>query len=51
VDGADFAVFSGCLTGPNTGILGGCNNADLDLDADVDLADFASFELNFGAGP
>lgn len=51
VDGADFAVFSGCLTGPNTDILGGCNNADLDLDADVDLADFASFELNFGAGP
>jgi len=48
VDGADFAAFAGCLAGPGIGILAGCNDADLDLDEDVDVVDFASFQLNFG---
>lgn len=50
VDGADFTALADCLTGPGIGILGGCNDADLDLDADVDLADFAVFQLNFATG-
>jgi predicted dienelactone hydrolase len=50
VNGADFTTFADCLTGPGIGILGGCNDADLDLDADVDLADFAILQLNFGTG-
>jgi hypothetical protein len=50
VNGADFAAFAGCLTSPDVGILTACDDADLDLDADVDLADFAVFQLNFGTG-
>jgi len=50
VDGVDLAAFADCLTAPGTGILGGCNNVDLDLDIDVDQADLAFFELNCGTG-
>ena len=50
VNGADFTAFAGCLSGPDVGILTGCNDADLDLDADVDLANFAVFQLEFGTG-
>ncbi|HNQ22260.1 MAG TPA: dienelactone hydrolase family protein [Phycisphaerae bacterium] len=50
VNGADLAAFIDCLTGPQVAPLSGCDRADLDLDADVDLADFAVFQVNFGAG-
>lgn len=50
VNGADFTAFAGCLTGPDVGMLDGCNDADLDLDADVDLADFAALQRNCGDG-
>lgn len=50
VNGADFTAFTGCLTGPDNGMLTGCDDADLDLDVDVDLADSAVFQLNFGQG-
>jgi hypothetical protein len=49
-DRADFGAFAGYLVGPDVGIFSGCNNADLDLDMDVDLPDFAMFRLNFGTG-
>lgn len=50
VDGTDFTAFAGCLAGPGISTLGGCSDADLGLDADVDLADFVIFQLNFGTG-
>jgi dienelactone hydrolase len=50
VDEADFDILVGCLTGPGVTMLPGCDAADFDLDADVDGADFAAFQLNFAAG-
>jgi len=50
VDGADFGLFVGCLTGPGVAVLPGCEAADLALDADVDLTDFAILQPNFGTG-
>jgi hypothetical protein len=50
VDTADFAVFCICLMGPDVAVSGGCEGADLDFDLDADLADFAAFQVSFGAG-
>ncbi|HNU44794.1 MAG TPA: dockerin type I domain-containing protein [Phycisphaerae bacterium] len=50
VDIQDFAVLADCLTGPEVPPATGCENADLDQDVDVDLADFSVFQLHFGAG-
>ena len=48
VDLADFAILSGCLSGPETPPESGCTTADLDKDNDVDLADLAVFQQSFG---
>lgn len=50
VDAADLAAFSVCLRGPDIAVVGGCEGADLDFDLDADLADFAAFQVAFGAG-
>lgn len=48
VDLVDYAVFAGCMTGPNLGPIGaGCGCIDLDVDDDVDLRDFAEFMIIF----
>jgi hypothetical protein len=43
-DGADIAFFADCLAGP-TPAPEACTPADLDHDGDVDLADYARFQL------
>jgi hypothetical protein len=45
----DFAAFGSCLTGPDVALLSECEGADLDSDFDTDVADFAAFQLRFGA--
>lgn len=49
VDLDDYAQWDACLTGPNAGPLTlGCESFDLDTDIDVDLLDFALFQVLFG---
>ena len=43
----DFNLFAGCLTGPGVPAGPDCQPADLDGDADVDLADFWMFQRAF----
>jgi hypothetical protein len=45
VDLTDFAALAGCLSGPNVDAPDSCLQGDLDLDNDVDLADFGLFNL------
>ncbi|MFH0980451.1 MAG: M14 family metallopeptidase [Planctomycetota bacterium] len=47
---ADFVAFPPCLTGPGGGLLPGCGIFDFLDDGDVDLDDFARFQMVFG-GP
>jgi hypothetical protein len=48
LDIADYAIFAGCMTGPNGGLLAGCGPSDLDADrADVDLPDYSQFQDAF----
>ncbi len=47
---ADFVAFPECMTGPGGGILPGCGIFDFLNDGDVDLDDFARFQLAF-SGP
>lgn len=47
VTASDLASFSTCLAGPGASTPGSCDCADHDLDGDVDLADFAAFQLAF----
>ena len=50
VDELDYAAFHACLTGgPGGGLGTGCTPADLDEDGDVDLGDFADFQICYGA--
>ena len=44
LDLADFASLAGCMAGPGSDVPTECDCADMDLDADVDLADFAEFQ-------
>ncbi len=48
VDGLDLLPFGPCLAGPQRAVPGGCEQNDLDLDADVDLADFGRFQRQTG---
>lgn len=49
VDFADFMVFEGCMTAPesNDSLTTPCQNQDADQDGDVDLRDFAAFQTMF----
>jgi hypothetical protein len=45
VDGEDFLIIAGCVTGPGNGPVDDtCACGDLDGDTDVDLADFAALQ-------
>ncbi len=46
-DLADYAILSGCLTGPGTVLGAACACLDLDTDFDVDLLDFSLFQRGF----
>jgi hypothetical protein len=48
VDLGDFACFADCLVGPVHVPPDGCACADIDACADVDLADFAGFQVRLG---
>lgn len=43
----DHQKLAGCLAGPGTGAHGACQCADLDGNNDVDLGDFAAFQILF----
>ncbi len=47
VDSSDYSALSGCYTGPAGEPQGQCVQCDLDGDVDVDLIDFATFQVNF----
>lgn len=42
----DYACFRDCLTGPGGGLPNGCDRFDFDVDADVDLRNFATFQTS-----
>ncbi len=48
IDIDDFATCADCLQGPDTAVNPGCDCLDLDEDGDIDLADFAEFQVWFG---
>jgi len=50
VDSDDFVLFAGCLTGPDILPSADCVVADLMLDNDVDVGDFAEFQSAFFVG-
>jgi hypothetical protein len=47
VDLTDFAWMADCLDGPGSDLLTECSCADMDLDDNVDLADFAALQVAF----
>ena len=52
VDLDDYAQWTACVTGPGTGGLGpGCAAFDFDGDLDIDLIDYAEFQLVFTGWP
>jgi Tol biopolymer transport system component len=50
VDQADFVTLEACLTGPGVRPAEACRRADLDVDLDVDLYDFAILQANYTEG-
>ncbi len=50
ITNGEFATFAACMTGPDGGAGGACDNHDADSDLDVDLADFTTFQTLF-TGP
>jgi len=49
IDLQDFAIFRGCLSGPDQSAPSSpCRVMDFDQDTDVDLADWAAFQAVFG---
>lgn len=51
VDIHDFAMTTGCMSGPAETVVPGCTMFDLDTDSDVDLHDFAQFQIVFTGSP
>ncbi|NOX58837.1 MAG: hypothetical protein GXP29_08270, partial [Planctomycetes bacterium] len=49
VDDADAESMIGCLSGPDNDYALGCGSADLNVDSDVDLGDYAAFQEALGA--
>lgn len=50
VDFIDLSILVGCMTGPAVEVAPGCHASDLNLDAAVDLRDYAKFQAAF-TGP
>jgi hypothetical protein len=48
LDSSDFASLRGCMAGPASNVPAECDCADINLDGDVDLADFGNFQIEFG---
>ena len=48
VTASELAAFEDCATGPGADRRGGCAALDLDLDADIDLADFRALQVFVG---
>ncbi len=48
VDLSDHADFVDCMSGPGIALYSECDCGDFDRDCDVDHADFAGFQNNFG---
>lgn len=46
-DGSDFVALEACLDGPNAGVGLGCECFDFDDSGDIDLLDFAEFQVLF----
>ena len=46
----DHAVFVDCISGERVGPPDGCSSLDSDVDGDIDLKDFASFQRLFSGG-
>lgn len=51
VDGADYAMFQMCFTGPGTTPAPGCAAADMNGDGAVDMTDFIMLQLAFTGPP
>ena len=50
VDIDDLSAFLDCMTGPDGGIISGCDWSDLGADTDVDVFDLAEFQFVFTGG-
>ncbi len=48
IDLADYAALPACMAGPEGALLADCDVFDFDSDTDVDLYDFACFQVVFG---
>ena len=48
VDCDDFTILVNCMDGPDVAPAFGCDGADLNVDSDVDAADWAEFQRLFG---
>ena len=48
VTASELAAFTDCVTGPGADRRGGCAALDLDLDEDIDLADFRALQVFVG---
>jgi hypothetical protein len=42
----DYSDFKACMMGPSAGLDAGCDCFDTDLDGDIDLKNFADFQLH-----
>jgi hypothetical protein len=49
IDITDYGAFHDCMAGPGTNPSVGCWMFDTDLDVDLDMADFAAFQVQFGS--